>query len=120
VNKNYSCDILIYNLQKDIFEAFNSHPPWKVMPCRIIKAAHFDSILDIEYLSYSQILVTSSMDGTIKFWDPTAHEYNLTAHNYPLRKIKKGYYIKPEIETTKKNMPFAEIDRIYTGKMKCY
>jgi len=40
-------------------------------------------------------LVTSSMDGTIKFWDPTAREHALTAHNYPLKKIKKGYYVKP-------------------------
>jgi hypothetical protein len=40
------------------------------------------------------------MDGTIKFWDPVAKAYPLTAKNYPSKKVKPGYYINAKGETT--------------------
>jgi hypothetical protein len=60
------------------------------------------------------------MDGTIKFWDPTAREYLLQSSNYPTNRIKPGYYIQGEEEQTYDNMPFNEVEKIYTGKAKCY
>ena len=43
------------------------------------------------------------MDGTIKFWDPTSRQYELYSSNYPTKRIKPGYYIQPDGESTYTN-----------------
>jgi WD40 repeat protein len=63
---------------------FTSSPPWIVSPCRKF-TAHDASIIEIIYMSKCQLLVTTSSDQTIKFWDPVSVAYDLTEpHEYPL------------------------------------
>ncbi len=53
------------------------NPPWKINPSKIIQFAHGDSIIDIAYLPYSQLLVTTSEDHIVKFWAPNARPHEL-------------------------------------------
>jgi hypothetical protein len=39
-----------------------------VSPLRIIKAAHNDSIISFSYLESSNLLISTSIDSTIKYW----------------------------------------------------
>lgn len=55
------CEILIWNLQRDLIELFQSRPPWS-MPFHKRIQAHNSSILDICYLPKSQLVVTASTD----------------------------------------------------------
>lgn len=63
------CEILIWNLQRDMIELFSTNFPWNVSAHRKW-VAHDASIIDICYLTKSQLLVTCGMDQTIRFWDP--------------------------------------------------
>jgi WD40 repeat protein len=51
------------------------------MPFHKRIVAHSGSILDICYLPKSQLVVTASMDQTIKFFDPVSKSYELTDPN---------------------------------------
>ena len=57
-----------------MIELFTRRPPWNV-PFFKKFVAHDASIIDICYLPKAQLLVTSSMDQTIRFWDPIATAY---------------------------------------------
>lgn len=46
------CEILIWNIQKDMIELFSINPPWNIAACRRF-IAHDDSIVDICYLTKS-------------------------------------------------------------------
>ena len=96
-------------------------PPWSV-PYHKKFTAHDDSIIDICYLSKAQLLVTSSVDQTIRFWDPISVSYDLTdPNNNPHALMKPGYYVPLKVEKTKTNVTFKEIKRIYTGaETACY
>ena len=71
------CEILIWNIQKDMIELFSINPPWNIAACRKF-IAHDDSIVDICYLTKAQLLVTSSLDQTVRFCDPVSTCYDLT------------------------------------------
>ena len=105
----------MWNLQRDMIELFSINPPWFV-PAHHKFVAHDDSIIDICYLSKAQLLVTSSVDQTIRFWDPIIVSYELTdPSNNPHALMKPGYYTPLKKETTKSNVTFKEVKRIYTG-----
>ena len=120
-SKDLYADILIWNLQRDLFENYQIDPPWSISPSKVISQAHYDSILDIGYLPSSQLLVTSSLDRTIKIWDPIAKPYPLNCNeNLAYIRLKPGYYKKPDIEWTRTNEAFCEVKRIYTGDLVCH
>lgn len=75
-----------------MMDLFSINPPWSI-PAHHKFTAHDDSIIDICYLSKSQLLVTSSVDQTIKFWDPITSAYELTEpSNNPHVCQKPGFY----------------------------
>lgn len=104
-----------------MIELFTHRPPWNI-PYFKKFVAHDASIIDICYLQKAQLLVTSSMDQTIRFWDPVSTAYMLTdPSNNPHAQMKPGYYKPMEVESTKKNVTFKEVKRIYTGSETiCY
>jgi len=109
-------EILIWNLQKDLIHMMQANPPWTLKPARRI-SAHSLSILDISYLPAAQIIVTSSMDQTIKFFDPTANPYLLSEpHQFPVTSCNTAH----TQENTLTNEPFSEVKRIYTAPSTCY
>ena len=106
-------EILIWNIQHDLVELFSANPPWNIAPCRRFEA-HDASIIDICYLSKAQLLVTSSLDQTIRFWDPVSKSDLLTdPSEYPHAQVKPGYYKPMQRESTRTNTTFKEVKRIY-------
>ena len=77
-NKERACDIMIWNIDRELFQRDMVNPPWKIQPSKIIKNAHYDSIISLCYMKSNQLVVSSSMDGSIKFWDPIAKPHQLT------------------------------------------
>jgi WD40 repeat protein len=119
-DKRRKADILIWNLDKDLFKDTKVNPPWTLVPTKRIIQAHYDSIISLTYLSASQLLVSSSTDGCIKFWDPTQRPHFLM-HPDSLQALKPGYYSKIAAQTTDDaTKGFPEVRRIYTGDMTCY
>lgn len=118
-NKTRSCDIMIWNLDKELYQMELVNPPWTISPTRIIKNAHYNSIISITYMKSNQLIVSSSTDGSIKFWDPVAKPYLLT-HKDSLQQLKPGYYTTLEQEETQTSSAFGEVRRIYTGDLTCY
>ena len=112
---------MIWNLQKDLVELFQSRPPWNVSVARRV-VAHNASIIDICYLPKAQLVVTASSDQTIKFFDPVSKAYELTdPSNNPHVARKPGHYMPLKKETTRNNITFKEVKRIYTGSdVSCY
>eukprot|EP01022_Parablepharisma_sp_SALTPOND_P011293 TRINITY_DN146_c0_g1_i1.p2 TRINITY_DN146_c0_g1~~TRINITY_DN146_c0_g1_i1.p2 ORF type:complete len:1216 (-),score=156.01 TRINITY_DN146_c0_g1_i1:15438-19085(-) len=105
-------EILIWNLQKDLVHIMQANPPWILRPTRRIDA-HAGSILDITYLPSAQLIVTTSLDQTIKFFDPVAFPYPLSEpYQFPV-----GSH---SIEYTTTNLPFMEVKRVYTSPSTCY
>jgi len=70
------CEVLVWNLQKDLVDKFNAMPPWTVRPFKKVYA-HFGSILDITYLPLCQVVVTTGSDSKVKLWNPTGTPYAL-------------------------------------------
>jgi len=109
------CELLIWNLQRDLIELFQSRPPWNV-PCHRRIQAHNSSIVDICYLAKAQLVVTTSTDQTIKFFDPISTSYELTdSSNNPHAQMRPGHYLPLRKERTRSNTTFKEVKRIYTG-----
>lgn len=73
----YASEILIWRLQKDMIELFQSRPPWNV-PAYKKFMAHSQSIVDITFLNKAQLIVSASTDQTIRFFDPIAKAMELT------------------------------------------
>jgi WD40 repeat protein len=46
---NSKCEIIVWNLQRDMIELFSSRPPWNV-PVYKKFVAHDDSIIELCYL----------------------------------------------------------------------
>jgi hypothetical protein len=109
------CELLIWNLQRDLIELFQSRPPWNV-PCHRRIRAHNSSIVEICYLPKAQLVVTASTDQTIKFFDPVSTSYELTdPSNNPHAQMRPGHYGPLQREKTRSNVTFKEVKRIYTG-----
>ena len=73
-------------------ESLSMRPPWCV-PYYKKFVAHDKSIIDITYLCKSQLIVTSSADQTIRFWDPATASIALTSPgNNPHAQKRPGYY----------------------------
>jgi WD40 repeat protein len=75
--KNLKCEIIVWNIQKDLVDLFSIKPPWKVPIFRRF-CAHDDSIIDMAYMSKAQMIVTSSVDKSVRFWDPATTSYELS------------------------------------------
>jgi hypothetical protein len=96
-------------------ELFSMKPPWNV-PYYHKFIAHDASILDIAYMSKAQLLVTSSVDKTIRWWDPATSSYELTdPGNNPHANWRPGYERPLIKEQTRDNVAFREVRRVYTG-----
>lgn len=97
-----------------MIELFQSTPPWNVPVFKRFEA-HNSSIIDICYLFKSQLLVSTSTDQTIRFFDPTSVSYELTdPNNVPHASLRPGSYKPLTKESTKGNATFKEVKRIYT------
>ena len=104
--KNLKCEIIVWNLQKDLIDLFSVKPPWKVPIFRSF-CAHDDSIVDIAYLPKAQILVSSSVDKSIRFWDPATTQYDLSdPAQLPVASKSPGNYKALKPEKTLKNTPY--------------
>jgi WD40 repeat protein len=117
----YKSEIIIWNLQRDMVELFQTNPPWNIPIFKRFEA-HNASIIDICYLQKTQLLVSTSTDQTIRFFDPISVSYSLTdPNNIPHAMQKPGYYRPLNKEMTKGNVTFKEVKRIYTGTdTSCY
>jgi len=73
-------EIIVWNIQRDLIELFQTNPPWNV-PVFKRFSAHNGSIVDIGYLPKAQLIVTTSTDQTIKFFDPISKSTELTDPN---------------------------------------
>jgi len=102
-------------------ELFQNRPPWNVPVFKRFNA-HSGSILEIQYMPKSQLLVTISTDQTIKFFDPVSTSYRLTdPKNIPHARQQPGYYRALETEYTSSNTTFTLVRRLYTGlDTTCY
>lgn len=118
-NKTRTANIMIWNLAKDLFGGNRVNPPWTVNPTRIIEGAHYDSIICLAYMPLGQLIVSSSVDGSIKLWDPVARPHTLV-HKEASQKVKPGYYTKAQEEVTFSNQSFSEVSRFYSGELTCY
>ena len=106
------CEILIWNLQKDMVDIFAANPPWNVIPYKRVEA-HAGSVLDITYLPKTQAIVTCGSDRMVKVWNVTGTPYNLTnVSDHSLVKRKPGYYKKQNIQTTSSNRILSLIEEI--------
>ena len=114
-------EILVWNLQKDLIHMMQANPPWVINQPSYRFNAHNGSIIDITYLPFAQLIVSSSTDQTIRFFDPVAAPYSLTEpRNFALVPSKPGNYKPIQEESTKSNPTFNEVRRIYTAPMTSY
>ena len=60
-SSSFKSEILIWNIQRDLIELFQTNPPWNVPVFRRFEA-HNSSIIDICYLGKAQLLVSASTD----------------------------------------------------------
>jgi len=120
-SSKFKSEIIIWNIQRDMIELFQTNPPW-IVPVYKRFDAHNASIVDICYLQKVQLLVSTSTDQTIRFFDPVSTSYELTdSSNIPHAMQRPGYYRPLVNETTKGNITFKEVKRIYTGTdTSCY
>jgi len=88
--------ICIWDLNRQLRERVDALP-WVIQPCRVIEHAHDSAILSITYLPSAQLIVSSSLDGKIKCWDPVARPHLLTQGSN---------------ETSEQNRPFSCVKTI--------
>ena len=60
-SSHFKSEIIIWNIQRDMIELFQTNPPWNV-PVYKRFDAHNASIIDICYLQKAQLLVSASTD----------------------------------------------------------
>jgi hypothetical protein len=73
------------------------------------------------YMAKAQMIVTSSVDKSVRFWDPATTQYDLSdPAKHPVAMKSPGQYqaLKPEL--TMKNQPFREVRRVYTRGNICF
>lgn len=114
------CEIVLWNLQKDLISKFAFNPPWTVKP--YIKVfAHETGIIDIDYLPVTQLLVSTAVDGCIKFWNPTGRPYALTEiHNLPIAAEKPGVYLPLKPQYTTSNSLMTCVGTIVNKEYCCF
>jgi WD40 repeat protein len=118
--KNLKCEIIVWNLQKDLIDLFSIKPPWKVPIFRRF-VAHDDSIVSLAYMAKAQLLVSSSVDKSIRFWDPATTQYDLAdPAGLPVSAKCPGNYRPLKPEQTMKNQPYREVRRVYTRGNICF
>ncbi|CAG9314903.1 unnamed protein product [Blepharisma stoltei] len=114
------CELLLWNLKKDLFDKFQINPPWTVKPYKKVPA-HDGSVVDIDYLPISQLIVTAGSDQFIKFWSPTGVPYKLTEpHNLPVYANKPGKYRQMQDQFTKTNQVLSCVGVMSTKDKHCY
>ena len=114
--KRTPTEILIWNLQKGLVHMMQANPPWVLRPSRRI-AAHEGSILDLTYLHSAQLIVSTSTDQTVRFFDPVSEPYALSdPQQFPV----KSPLVPGTCEFTATNQTFREVKRVYTSPAVCY
>lgn len=113
--------ILIWNLQQSLAQVAHLSPPWTIQPTALIPNAHNDSILSLSYLPCCQLIASTSLDKTVKLWNPVARPNPLKAPG-ELKQImlKPGYYVLDQgSQATESNAPFSNVRTIFTGNCVC-
>lgn len=115
------CEIIVWNLQREMIELYSTGAPWTVSGTKKF-TAHDSSIIQIIYMAKCQLLVSTSMDQSIRFWDPVSSTINLTdKNNKPLQNLEPDWHRAVMPEKTNSNASFKEVKRIYTGAdTTCY
>ena len=112
------CELLLWNLQNDLIDKFQSNPPWTVRPYKKVYA-HSGSLVDIAYLPVTQLLVTTASDGLIKLWTPTGTPYSLTDPHH-LHLQRPGPCTPPLSQHTSANSVLACVGQISRRETACY
>lgn len=114
------CEVLLWNLQRDLINKFSVAPPWVARPYRRV-VAHEHSILDLAYLVQSQLVVSTGFDNTVKLWNPTGTPYSLTEpHALAVAPKKPGYYKKLPQEYTQTNQIMSLVSVIESPALPCF
>jgi Ca2+-binding EF-hand superfamily protein/serine/threonine protein kinase len=119
--ENYAeCEILVWNLQRDLVDKYSVKPPWTIRPYRKVKA-HEGSVLDLCYLPVTQLVVSCGLDSCIKVWNPTGVPYNLKeVHSLPVAPRKPGFYKEVPNQYTQTNQMFSMVICIKLEEGVCY
>jgi Ca2+-binding EF-hand superfamily protein/serine/threonine protein kinase len=114
------CEVLLWNLQRDLLNRHSIAPPWVVRPYRRV-VAHEHSVLDLSYLPQSQLIVSTGFDNKIKLWNPTGVPYSLTEpHALAVAPKKPGYYKTMPTEHTQTNQVMSLVATIDSPTLPCY
>eukprot|EP00741_Cyanophora_paradoxa_P015104 tig00020848_g14575.t1 len=77
---------------------------------------HTRAVTDVAYLPRSALLVSASLDRSIRFWDPMARPHALTIPDAPPHvRVWPGYYEPLKMEWTSSNQPFSECLKLATA-----
>lgn len=114
------CELILWNLQKDLINKFSLNPPWTMKPYKKVYA-HDCSFIDINYLPVTQIIVTTALDGCIKLWNPTGVPYSLTSPlNADILKDKPKLFPQFKLQYTKSNELLACVGVLENQDMNCF
>jgi Ca2+-binding EF-hand superfamily protein/serine/threonine protein kinase len=114
------CEVLLWNLQRDLLNRHSIAPPWVVRPYRRV-IAHEHSVLDLSYLPQSQLVVSTGLDNKVKLWNPTGVPYSLTEpHALAVAPKKPGFYTKLPTEHTQTNQVMSLVATIDSPALHCY
>lgn len=114
------CEIVVWNLQRDLLDKYSVKPPWTIRPYRKVQA-HEGSVLDLCYLPITQVLVSCGLDSCIKIWSPTGVPHNLKeVHALPVAARKPGFYKELPNQYTQSNQMFSLVMCIRLEEGVCY
>ena len=104
-----------------MIDLYSTGAPWVVSGTKKF-TAHDASIIQITYMAKCQLIVSTSMDQSIRFWDPVSATIDLTdKNNKPMQNLEPDWHRTVMPEKTNSNTSFKEVKRIYTGAdTTCY
>eukprot|EP00741_Cyanophora_paradoxa_P018241 tig00021043_g17614.t1 len=77
---------------------------------------HTRAVTGVAYLPRSALVVSASLDRSIRFWDPMARPHALTIPEAPPHvRVWPGYYEPLKMEWTNSNQPFSECLKLTTA-----
>ena len=97
--------VCVWKVYHDLSTKLDINPPWMMHPVKVLHCGQ-GSILCMNYLPRSQLIVTSGRDSVIRFWDPLGLQ--VTASKPKLARVKPGYY-KPSKESGMEDLDMTEV-----------